>query len=347
MSGPSDRYLTLCQQPSLLLSKPTRPLIVLDLHGTLCSVEREPTTRRTTGCYIRPNFQKLFEYLRKHYEIAIWSSGRPESVDFLSRMFDPHGHLIKLTWTRRNFQLTKEDYQENVLTIKDLERLWAHITNTKVYHPSAYNATNTILLDDSFKKCTFQPHNCVILRTFEANDKMFKAYGDNEIDFLIPYLERARHQSNIANWMRHNPYVSVHPAETTALNSFDAVFFASDKPVPAASAQSASSSRNKRKHTSPPSSETDMVTAVERIIADVKITKNSGTVSLPETEQDSDSSVHEVDKHAFPIIPPQENPATTVTRTTTLKPQTAEYESLLQQVFSYPISLSQDKSTIV
>ncbi|KAG2181066.1 hypothetical protein INT43_008648 [Umbelopsis isabellina] len=221
--GPSEQYLAICQHPSILLSDPTKPLIVLDLHGTLCHAERIPETRRTVGCYVRPNFDAFMDYLIRYFEVAIWSSGRPESVKFLSEIFDKeHLKKIKLIWTRDNFGLNHADYKENVLTYKDLDRLWEHVVEKRVYYPKVFNASNTILLDDSFKKCAMQPYNCAILRTFDPDDRMYKVYGDNELRFLIPYLERARHQSNIANWMRRNPYVSIHPAETSALNYFEA-----------------------------------------------------------------------------------------------------------------------------
>lgn len=207
------------------LSDPTKPLIVLDLHGTLCHAERIAESRRTVGCFVRPNFEAFMDYLIKYFEVAIWSSGRPESVKFLAEIFDKdHLKKIKLIWTRDNFGLNRADYKENVLTYKDLDRLWEHIAEKRVYHPKVFNVSNTILLDDSFKKCAMQPYNCAILRTFDSDDRMYKVYGDNELQFLIPYLERARHQSNIANWMRRNPYVSIHPAETSALNYFDAKY---------------------------------------------------------------------------------------------------------------------------
>lgn len=303
--------MTLSQQPSILLTEPTRPLIILDLHGTLCSVVRDSATRRTIGCYIRPKVKQLLEYLHKYYEIAIWSSARPESVEFLSHIFEPYTKDIKLIWTRKDFHLSEQDYRENVLTIKNLDLLWTHITEKKVY-PRPYSALNTILLDDSFEKCTLQPHNCAILREFEATDKMYKVYGDNEIDFLIPYLERARHQSNIANWMRQNPYVSVHPAETTALNSFHSIFFTGDKQP----AQPTSTSSKKRK-TAEPSSEAIEVTAIEK----------------------TEATTNGIRRMQFPIVIPS-IPVTDAPTAIAATTQAAEYELLFRQVFSQPVSFS-------
>jgi hypothetical protein len=269
--GPSEQYLAISQHPSILLSEPKKPLIVLDLHGTLCHADRNPEDRLTIGCFTRPNFEPFMDYLVRYFEIAIWSSGRPESVEFLTSIFKKeHVANFKLIWTRENFGLTSADYQEHVLTYKDLDRLWEHIAEKKIYYPNAYNASNTILLDDSFEKCCMQPHNCVVLRTFDPNDKVYRAYGDNELRFLIPYLERARHQSNISNWMRRNPYVSIHPAETTALNLFDVKY------VPRGQPSALSKTLNISQHLSPLLTKTDGSMSNEEMrLENVEVTKIS------------------------------------------------------------------------
>ncbi|KAI8575448.1 hypothetical protein K450DRAFT_261770 [Umbelopsis ramanniana AG] len=356
MSEPSESYLTLSQQPSILLTEPIRPLIVLDLHGTLCSAVREPVTRRTTGCYERPKLETLMEYLMRYYEVAVWSSGRPESVEFLSEIFKPNLKKIKLTWTRKNFNLSREDYRENVLTLKDLNQLWSHIAEEKIYYPRVFNATNTILLDDSFKKCVLQPHNCVIVRQFEHSDKMFKAYGDNEIDFLIPYLERARHQSNIANWMRRNPYVGVHPAETTALNSFDAKYFGLNQAIPPtndkradiAHTEDSTTRNNKKEHRH---GTDNNVTSTDRPVVPpqaLRDPRTDGTVtstqypiispatSIAEPENAAESTVTRME---FPIVAPS------ITNGDSQLPngpksQPEDFEDLFQKIFSKPISFS-------
>ncbi|KAH8554732.1 HAD-like domain-containing protein [Umbelopsis sp. PMI_123] len=359
MSEPSESYLTLSQQPSILLTEPIKPLIILDLHGTLCSVVREPATRRTTGCYQRPKLDILLDYLMKYYEVAIWSSARPESVEFLSEMFKPKLENIKLIWTRNHFNLSKEDYRENVLTLKNLNRLWSHITKEKVYYPRVFNATNTILLDDSFKKCVLQPHNCVIVRQFEHTDKMFRAYGDNEIDFLIPYLERARHQSNIANWMRRNPYVGVNPAETTALNSFNAKYFGLDQSIQATTTSEKRKEvehitnttswpkREDRKHVADSSEIRTEVSIIssqsleDRSMSEQNVTTTEYPVISPtslteDLKYGADSTVTRIE---FPIVAPASINSENVPPSGA-KPKSKDFEDLFQKLFSKPISFS-------
>ncbi|CAO3686817.1 unnamed protein product [Umbelopsis ramanniana] len=360
MSEPSELYLVLSQQPSILLTEPIRPLIVLDLHGTLCSVVREPATRKTTGCFQRPKLDILVEYLIKYYEVAIWSSGRPESVDFLSEMFKPHSKSIKLTWTRKNFNLSSEDYYENVLTVKDLNQLWSHIVDQKTYHPRVFNATNTILLDDSFKKCVLQPHNCVIVRQFEHTDKMYKAYGDNEIDFLIPYLERARHQSNIANWMRRNPYVGVHPAETTALNSMDAKYFGLNQAIPATNDKrediahtkdlNTKSRRKEHKHiTENDVTSADCPAIPLQAVGDARTAGNDSNImsmqypiiSPASSKEDPISATsNTVTRMDFPIVAPAVTNEDNQKPANGLTSQPKDFEDLFQKIFSKPISFS-------
>ncbi|KAI9280561.1 HAD-like domain-containing protein [Umbelopsis sp. AD052] len=358
MTEPSESYLALSQQPSILLTEPIRPLIVLDLHGTLCSAVREQETRRTTGCYKRPKLDTLMQYLMRYYEVAIWSSGRPESVEFLSEIFKPNLHKIKLTWNRKNFNLSREDYRENVLTLKDLNQIWAHIVDERVYYPRVFNATNTILLDDSFKKCVLQPHNCVIVREFEHTDKMYKAYGDNEIDFLIPYLERARHQSNIANWMRRNPYVGVHPAETTALNSFDAKYIGLNQAKPATKEMRADIAHTEEVDTKTNRKE-------HRHVTDTNVTSIDRPAVPPQGGPSTDVNDHNTTNTQFPIISPatpiaEPNNAASNTVTRMEFPivapsmpnadsqlpngpknsQPQDFEDLFQKIFSKPISFS-------
>ncbi|KAI7866266.1 HAD-like domain-containing protein, partial [Spinellus fusiger] len=190
---PTKAYLDLSLQPFHVQPKrDTRLLVILDLNGTLVS----RTGKR--GMYIRPYHQQFFDYLFENFDVMVWSSARPESVENMSLMFGDYNDKLIASWNRTHFGLSKHDFNAKTKTIKDLEKVWSFLGNQ-------YNATNTVLLDDSPQKTILQPYNAIHLKTFGHTSPSFASHGDCELIHVQRYLEQLT-VDNVASFMRQQPY---------------------------------------------------------------------------------------------------------------------------------------------
>ncbi|CAO3644087.1 unnamed protein product [Cunninghamella echinulata] len=127
----------------------------------------------------------------------------------MCKIFGKYETKLQLIWTRKNFELTEKEYNSKTITIKDLRKIWQHLPQ--------FNATNTILLDDSPKKTILQPFNHVIISEFNHLDQSFQKIekdgdnssgGENELIYIKDYLDKLKYQDNVANYIFQHPYQS-------------------------------------------------------------------------------------------------------------------------------------------
>ncbi|KAG0166409.1 hypothetical protein DFQ30_007229 [Apophysomyces sp. BC1015] len=191
----NEAYMRIVEQPSVTMARSAKQLLILDLNGTLAS-----RTKTRTGMYVRPYQDHFFETIFRDYTVMVWSSAQPSSVQKMSQMFGPYYDRLRLIWDRRHFELTMEEYNNKAVTVKDLEKVWGVLDN--------FNATNTILLDDSPAKSAKQPFNGIHLRTFDHYDKTFRREGEHELLDVLKYLKELKYQSNVCHYMKNHPYCS-------------------------------------------------------------------------------------------------------------------------------------------
>ncbi|KAI7907778.1 NLI interacting factor-like phosphatase-domain-containing protein [Cokeromyces recurvatus] len=194
--APKKSYFDIVHVDSKTLKAPLKnqQLLILDLNGTLVSRVRK------RSMYVRPYSNKFFNYIFDNFEIMIWSSAQPDSVHNMCRMFPKEKkEKISLIWDRKSFGLSTRDYHQKVLTIKDLDKVWEQFGGR-------YDATNTILLDDSPKKTQLQPYNSIHPKEFDHNSKGFILNGDSELLQILDYLKVLQFQSNVANYIKNQPY---------------------------------------------------------------------------------------------------------------------------------------------
>ncbi|KAI9299639.1 HAD-like domain-containing protein [Cunninghamella echinulata] len=201
---PTEEYLKISkEQLSNTLETPIdhdKQLLILDLNGTLVSRTGK------TGLYVRPYDEYFFDYIFSHFYVIVWSSAQPHNVAKMCKIFGKYETKLQLIWTRKNFDLTEEEYNSKTITIKDLRKIWQHLPQ--------FNATNTILLDDSPKKTILQPFNHVIISEFNHLDQSFRkkegdsSGGENELIYIKDYLDKLKYQDNVANYIFQYPYQS-------------------------------------------------------------------------------------------------------------------------------------------
>ncbi|CAO3613477.1 unnamed protein product [Cunninghamella blakesleeana] len=198
---PTQDYLKICkEQVSNTLEEPIskeKQLLILDLNGTLVSrAGRNPTT----SLFVRPYDKEFFDYIFSHFYVIVWSSAQPHNVKKMCKIFGKYEDKLQLIWTRDHFGLTTKESQSKIITIKDLRKIWQHLPQ--------FNATNTVLIDDSPKKTILQPYNHIIIAEFDHHDQTFKNQGENELFYVKDYLGKLKYQDNISNYIFQHPYQS-------------------------------------------------------------------------------------------------------------------------------------------
>ncbi|GAA5796586.1 hypothetical protein HPULCUR_001959 [Helicostylum pulchrum] len=185
----SKRYLALSLQTSIRLPNKQRQLLILDLNGTLCS-------RTTVKTYFaRPHAKDFFDYIFNNFTVMVWSSAQAYSVDKMCKMFEPYKPYA--VWDRSHLGLSETDFHSHVDTIKDIKLVWKEFRE--------FNATNTIVLDDSASKLVLQPYSLIKMSTFAI--QLFERQVEGERDLLKvkKYLKELRYQSNVCNYIRSHP----------------------------------------------------------------------------------------------------------------------------------------------
>ncbi|CEG70467.1 hypothetical protein RMATCC62417_06360 [Rhizopus microsporus] len=206
---PSQHYLEIAKQASITLKEPRKQLLILDLNGTLVS-----RVKGGGSMFVRPFSDQFFDYIFDHFTVMVWSSAQPHSVNFMCRMFGSHRSKLALIWDRTSFGLSIEEYSRKTATIKDLNKVWQRLEE--------FDATNTILLDDSSSKTVLQPFNVIHPTEFIHGSSSFRSSGECELVQIIDYLKVLRYQSNVANYIMNHPFKSIFNHQ---LNSFKVLHF--------------------------------------------------------------------------------------------------------------------------
>jgi hypothetical protein len=207
-------YLNIVSQPSIDLVQPSPKLIILDLNGTL--VYR----KKTRNIILRPFTDEFAKYLftdDNNFFVMVWSTARPENVHLMvDTVFGDQKEKLIAIWGRDKFGFTEQEYNSHTKSIKNLDTVWNALNpqiasgnffnnNTlEISSKLTFDATNTILIDDSRYKTQLQPYNAIHPREFDR--ECVRNDGDSELKKIIEYLEVIKYQSNIASYMKENPF---------------------------------------------------------------------------------------------------------------------------------------------
>ncbi|KAF9132741.1 hypothetical protein BGW39_011445 [Mortierella sp. 14UC] len=207
-------YMSVAYQQPVKLTTPKKPLVILDLNGTLFYSNDDFYKTRT---YIkRPYFVELLHFLYANCRVMIWSSATRQRVQ---NMISGGGFVgldkMDRVWNREHLQLCYKDFHRKVLTLKDLEFVWKEIegerSKAKPGHllPGGryelrYDQTNTILIDDSPHKSQLQPHNSMIVPDFDKD--RVQSGKDDELLKVVHYIKELLYQDNVSAYMRTRPF---------------------------------------------------------------------------------------------------------------------------------------------
>lgn len=154
------------------MSKPGRPLVVLDLNGTLLDAAkrllREPQGRplpflaktRSKYIYLRPGALGFLKWLLDHFDVGIWTSCIERNAHAIVEAAIPAD-------MRRRFRFVYHRGHCDLVagpgfpSVKDLTKVWQRFPE--------YGATNTWAVDDTRSKYQKQPENLVLINEFKAD----------------------------------------------------------------------------------------------------------------------------------------------------------------------------------
>ncbi|KAF9903303.1 hypothetical protein EC991_003995 [Linnemannia zychae] len=210
----APEYMSIASQQPVKLTTPKKPLVILDLNGTLFYSNDDLHKSRT---YIkRPYFVELLHFLYSNCRVMIWSSATRQRVQ---NMISGGGFVgldkMDRVWNREHLQLRMKDFRRKVLTLKDLEFVWREIERERNRakpeqllpggrYEFQYDQTNTILIDDSPHKSQLQPHNCMIVPDFDKD--RVQSGEDNELLKVVHYIKELLYQDNVSAYMRTRPF---------------------------------------------------------------------------------------------------------------------------------------------
>lgn len=146
-------------RPSHLASKwiHVQPLLILDLNGILCHRIRHPaspSSYRPSAAHIantpviaRVDLVPFLTFLDAHFTLAVWTSAKNKTAkQLVSLLFPiPVKERLLFIWGQQKCDAISIQGKEEPLFQKPLSRVWNE-------YP-LWNTTNTLLLDDSPKKC--------------------------------------------------------------------------------------------------------------------------------------------------------------------------------------------------
>ncbi|ORX55638.1 HAD-like protein, partial [Hesseltinella vesiculosa] len=191
-------YMALANQPSeTRTDRASRQLLVLDLNGTLLS-----RTKNRKSMYTRPHVDAFLHFVFAHFQVMVWSSAGPGMVENMLQLFGDYRAQLFAVWTRHNLGLNPKDYNRKVQTYKNLDRL----IESPLLHDKGFYFHNIILLDDSPRKVSKQPYNCVPIKTFSHYNPEFGVHGDCELLRAIDYLELLANETNVPGYIKAHPF---------------------------------------------------------------------------------------------------------------------------------------------
>lgn len=213
---PTQDYILTASVPPFRLEKPSVKLLILDLNGTLLYRPRHPERDRnhdmresSMNPLLRPHLAEFNSYIFRHFKVMFWSSATRRNVEsMITAVTTPQqrSQLVGI-WARDTLGLTLEDYHQKVLTIKDLRKVFESKRIGK-FSKTGWDVSNTILLDDSVFKASYQPYNHICVPEFVVprEDWDQTSFLDDSLWQVAGYLEELRYQGHVARFIKQHPF---------------------------------------------------------------------------------------------------------------------------------------------
>ncbi|CAN0871159.1 Uncharacterized FCP1 homology domain-containing protein C1271.03c [Linum grandiflorum] len=192
-----------------------KKLLILDVNGLLADLvlhsERLATRKpdlylRGKSVYRRPYCEDFISFCFENFHVGVWSSRTKKNLGQVVRfLFKGTEQKLIFCWDRAHCTdtglKTVED-KNKPLVLKELERVWRKVPAER---GEAFDASNTLLLDDSPYKALCNPvHTAVFPHSYKCSDAEDSSLGPN--GDLRQYLERLAKASNVQEFVSQNPF---------------------------------------------------------------------------------------------------------------------------------------------
>ncbi|GAB2228666.1 hypothetical protein Droror1_Dr00022789 [Drosera rotundifolia] len=194
-----------------------KKLLILDVNGLLADIVRPaPKWVRADGkfrgraIFRRPFCSDFLNFCMERFDVAIWSSRSKTMVDKIVQILlgDLKEKLI-FCWDLSQCTQSKVNTLENrhkPVVFKELRRVWEKTDPHVQWEKGYYNASNTLLVDDSPYKALLNPPNTALF-------PVSYSFKDRRIDDSIgqggnirTYLEELALAENVQEYIRSHPF---------------------------------------------------------------------------------------------------------------------------------------------
>ncbi|XP_076918462.1 uncharacterized protein LOC143578886 [Bidens hawaiensis] len=204
--------------PSTTQSSSRKKLLALDVNGLLVDIvpdadadkqHKPDTIISSKAVFKRPFCDEFLKFCFERFRVGVWTSRTRRNItrvlDFL--MKDTQ-HQLLFCWDQSHCTETGYNTIENTnkpLLLKELKKLWEKQDPNLPWDRGVYDASNTLLLDDSpYKALRNPPHTAIFPYTYsylDAHDNGLGPDGD-----LRNYLERLAASDNVQKFVEQNPF---------------------------------------------------------------------------------------------------------------------------------------------
>ncbi|XP_076907777.1 uncharacterized protein LOC143564360 isoform X1 [Bidens hawaiensis] len=193
-----------------------KKLLVLDVNGLLVDIvpdadkdHKPDAIISSKAVFKRPFCDAFLKFCFERFRVGVWTSRTRRNItrvlDFL--MKDTQ-HQLLFCWDQSHCTETGYNTIENTdkpLLLKELKKLWEKQDPNLPWDRGVYDASNTLLLDDSpYKALRNPPHTAIFPYTYsylDAHDNGLGPDGD-----LRNYLERLAASDNVQKFIEQNPF---------------------------------------------------------------------------------------------------------------------------------------------
>ncbi|KAK2989339.1 hypothetical protein RJ640_015050, partial [Escallonia rubra] len=193
-----------------------KKLLVLDVNGLLADIVsgipngyKAHAIIGNKAVFKRPFCDEFLQFCFERFSVGVWSSRTRRNVqmvvDFLMGL---SRHNLLFCWDQS--RCTKTDYntienRDKPIVLKELKKLWEKHDSQLPWQRGEYDASNTLLLDDSpYKALLNPPHTAIFPHPYQYTDKKDNSLGPGGT--LHAYLEQLAVAENVQKYVEQNPF---------------------------------------------------------------------------------------------------------------------------------------------
>ncbi len=140
----------------------------------------------------RPYLDNFIAYCYENFDIAVWSAGTNDYVNFIVSQIFPNPSELHFIWSRENCTVKNNLYFENIY-LGDLSEYpqITHFKNLSKVKKKGYKLENIFFIDDRAEGHTKNYGNLVLVQPYYGEQ------DDKELMLLTNYLDYLKEQPNV------------------------------------------------------------------------------------------------------------------------------------------------------